>query len=652
MNEEVAAAASPAVMGDGSVDDSTEDPKARRERWLYPLAVLFFALFSVGMRWPALEAGLQTDDYAQYAMIRGEYPGSSSRLFDAYAFIADDPDARSEIFRRGIVPWWAQPGIFAHAARPLSSLLLAFDHWVAPIEQPGSLRLWHLHSLGWLFFSLLAAGLALGRLLSLPMRLATLALLASDISFILPVTWVANRCSLISATFVWLSLWSYVRWRQATPAGAPYADRRLAFRSIASLLLFTTLALAAGEYGVSALGFVVAYEAIGVPGRRGGRQRLAALAPMAALVLTYAILHMTMGFGLARLGGYVGVGEVPIEGLLLAAERYRDLVAAGLWALPAQQLITMHILREYGFGEEARVFYEWHEYVLLVLVALGLGLAGWATARLDREDRRSVLALGLGGLFACVPVLFAPPGQRLLVVASLGFCAAMGAVVVVGMRVCVRAFRERRVDLRKTPWVLAALVVIMVHVVAEQRFGRRGIRDYEYDKDRIARVLEDGDLLEHSPAGRDVVILNIYDFNWACYGAFVLPTLGYPRARTWRALSMLNNDAILSRPTENTLEIATVHEHWFSSIPAGFYRGRDAPLPVGSVVDVGEMRVEVVADFERNPVRVRFVFPHSLDDPRYLFAYVEEQALHRWEPIEVGSRAALPAPRMRFRPRF
>jgi hypothetical protein len=177
-----------------------------RRYWIWALAVL---LLGLGLRAPSLWAGFGMDDFAQLAMLAGEYPVERAP-WDLFSFSKGEPDEVRTLMSRGSLAWWSHPELRLCALRPLSSLTM----W-ADVKLFGHVGVWHhVHTLVWWSAMIMAAALLLRQLL--PARWAGLALLlyVLDECHTYPVGWLANRNAIVSATFAFLALWAHVRHRE------------------------------------------------------------------------------------------------------------------------------------------------------------------------------------------------------------------------------------------------------------------------------------------------------------------------------------------------------------------------------------------------------------------------------------------------------
>lgn len=607
----------------------------------FAVLVCLVMAFAVVIRWDALDAGLFFDDFAQDAMLDGRYPGAPASPWAAYAFYPDDPSQRRELAAQGALPWWAADEVRLTAWRPLSSALLALDRVVAPTRSEGASERWHLHSLVWLGASILAAALALRALLpTTSLTLLALWLLASDFSLAASASWLANRCSLVSVTFSWLALWAHARWRGGPDGGEDSAAPGSSMRAAGLEAALIALALAAGEYGVAAIGYILAFELIMGRGHehRTRGLRLVSLAPALVVSAAYLTLRWLVPLGTASPwtappsigGGAAILWTLPVP--------LADFLLGGLWGLPNYSLLT-HAADAIPFQNDVSWVSSWTSGGALALVAIALVAYGWP--RLEGDERRGVWTLIVGAWISFLPFCWVAAAYRLHVLGALGFSALVAAVVVGSARRLASTIHSGRDALVRSPVVAALLLLVFSNGIAEVAWTRVTIDDSRRGAEGIVRLVEGGDLLASSLADRDVIVLSTLDPTVATYGAFVLHARGHEVPLSFRTLAMFRRPGIATRTDVDALEVRTLNEHWFSS-GSRAYRPRRYPLASGSVVDWPGLRAEVLADHEGSPTTVRFQFPSSLDDPRYVFAVVRDGALERWTPPAIGDRIGVP----------
>lgn len=613
-----------------------------RFRWLALLLVI--GLLAGIARRDALHVGLLADDYMQHAMLTGSYPGEGHVPFDLYAFVRGDAQSQVQHIERGTIPWWsvvegdpdAEDGTVVFAVlRPLSSALLSIDHELWPLEQDGALLARHLHSLVWFVATIVAAGLVFGQLFERRIAILAVLLFACDAGLVVPLAWLANRCVLISASFGLLGVWAHLRWRSD--------DGRKRRALIGLECACMCLAMAAGEYGLLAVSYVLAWELVGTGTTA---MRLRAMLPAVVPASIYVVLHQALGYGT------FGEAYVDIFGtswLPLVTERAAKLATSAVWAVPPSAgdvLDTgMHWLTKRGLGERMQ-----HLWLCATLLALAGALVAVVRVGLTLSERRTLRALVLGAVLGLAPITTAPPLERLLVLSQLGACALIAAVLVAS----VRLLRGQMPDAAPLPsWprrLLAlpfALLLLYAHTIFDLRAGNGMVETIHTGEAPTLAAFTRGDLSSMDPEelrGRDVILLNAVDLPTGLHGGFVLETRGWPAPRSWRALAMGPFALSASRPSPETLELWAVQGAWLATTYEHNFRRANQPLRAGDVRERGGLRVEIIDDLDGHPTRVRVRFPVSIDDPRYLFLISTKQGLRRWQPPAVGRHGIVPLP--------
>ena len=614
----------------------------QRLRWRLFVAVLLLVV--AGLHWRATEAGLMSDDYMQGAMIAGLYPGRGYVPFDLYAFLR--PDANAMYVDKGVLPWWSVPEFYGTVLRPLASASLWLDHLLAP----GRVRLWHLHSLVWLLAVLVAAGAVLRRVFPLPIAALALALFGLDAGFVSPLAWIANRCVLICAVFGFAAVAVHLDWRARLASVTPPspAQRRRGPWVEGGLVL---LAFAAGEYALAIVAFIGVIE-LSQPGPL--RERARALLPVLVPALAYLAIHRALGYGTSAVEVYADPITSPLRWAGWAASRVPKLACSAFWSIPAA---TIHVflhpaLAWIGAKLPAHAAPDVYHHAHTELAVVGLGLAaltlGLARPGLHAHERRSLWVLGLGGALGLLPVSVAPAHARLLVLAQLAACPLIAAVVIAWLRMLSQRQLERPVG-RRRGLLLSPLAVLVLglagpgDVVWSGRYTEhvRGLQTAD------VAAFTHGDVLGPDLGGRDVIVLNCNSHSVALYGEFMLAANGWPPPASWRTLAMGEFPMAAKRPGANVLELSTIGGGAWLRTPAElFFRREDQPLVAGDRFEYPRMRVEIRADDDGDPTRVRFSFPESIDDPRYLFLISTPEGLRRWPVPPVGGSRAVPFPRL------
>jgi hypothetical protein len=624
-----------------------------RERRRDLLIMLCLALVGAALRSRALRVGLMSDDFMQQGMIDGLYPGSGYVPFDLYAFLRRGETMVAHV-ELGTAPWWAVPELHGTVLRPLASLLL----WLDRTLLPGQFVLWHLHSMLWFVAASVALGVVARRLLPRSMALLAVALFVCEAGLVSPLSWLANRCVLICASFGFMGLWAHIEWR-APREHTPAWLRRHGGLVVAAAM---TGAIAAGEYGLAVFAYLVAWELFA--GEGSATRRLRALLPALAPVLVYLAAHKLLGYGTFGAEVYADPVHAPRGYLEWAAKRVPKLIAAGFWSIPGA---TIHV---YRFGLTKHLDQRWHPsdpsmdayhraHVQLALIGVALAAVALVLARRawSTEERRSLRVLGVGGFLGLLPIAVAPAHSRLLVIAQLAMCTLVAAVLVA----CVRLLRRPRSEtksndrprrawpayLRGAALVPLAGLLAWQHTIGDLRWGGAFLRHLDELQAANIACFTEGDLLEHELGGRDVVILNGPSQSVGLFGAFVLHVHGWDTPRSWRPLALGSEFAMVAtRPRPDTLVLAAIQGSWLHTAGELFFRRADQPLRTGDVLRYPSLEVEILADDDGHPTQVRFHFDRPLDDPSLIFVTATRRGLNRWQVPPVGGRNVVPLPRL------
>ena len=633
-------------------------PPRSSPAWLTPRVylalVVAIALLAIALRWSATKVGLMSDDFMQLGMLIGEYPGEGYAPFDLYAFLRRGP-LMIEHVEKGTAPWWSVPELHGTVLRPSASLLLWLDHRLLP----GQVVLWHVHSMLWFGLAIFSLGLVLDRLLPGPIALLALLLFACEAGTVSPLSWLANRCVLVCASFGLLALWAHIEWRRPRETTAGLLRKHGGW-VVAALM---SLCISAGEYGLGILAYIAAWELLAAKGP--ARDRLRAISWAFVPVLLYLAVHKLLGYGTFGAEVYADPFHTPSGYLHWASKRIPKLITAAFWSIPGA---TIHVFR---FGLPKRLEHLWvpqdaspddyhaaHVSMAMWGVALAVLVLALARRAWTPDERESLRVVAVGGLLGLLPIAIAPAHSRLLIIAQLGACSLVAAVIVA----CARSLRARlppdTLDAdRSTPrWAARirggalapfAALLLGLHTYGDLDWGQAYIEHLDQLQAANIAAFTGADLLDQELEDREVVILNAPSQSIGLYGEFVLASEGWPTPASWRPLSLGGEFPIVAtRPAPDTLELFAVQGAWMHTAGELFFRREDQPLVRGDVLAYPSLHVEVFGDEAGHPTRVRFRFPLSLDDPRYLFVIATRDGIQRWAVPPLGGRNVIPFPRL------
>lgn len=589
-------------------------------------------LLGLWLRFPSVDGGFRSDDYVQVASLRGHFAVRRAAS-DLYRFDATDTAGRAALRAQGYHPWWADPGLELSMWRPLPSLLLALDHALFDRAPLG----YHLHSMLWWLLLVAAAALCLRQCMPAPAAAVGTLLFALDECHNVPVAWLANRNTLVAGCFGLLALALYLR---AEQGGGPRARLLARWAPLP--------ALAAGEYALGILGFIVAHALLTrPPAASPGRLRRAL--PAGLWTLAFLVTRQATGHGIAASGYYISPLHQPGVFVEAALVRVPRLLANAVFGLPVRMAQLHAWLPDAAWARLPGVG--------VVQVAIGGAalalLAGlvWHGLRARPTDRtdptqpgrpnhpnRTHAWLAAGIAFGCIPAAGSLPEERLLVASSFGVCALLAPWTV--------SLWARRARI----WPLAPLLLIaLAHGISPALAARAHAVGFAHR----ARTLTDYALAAPMPDGRDgfaadevgVYLLSGADFTTAANLVYVRDLYDLPQPAFYRRLSGAQHAHDLRRVGERVLEVTVLSSRLAGAFAGSLYRGYDAPLRAGDSVNLPGLTVEVLGARRGQAWKLRYTFNRSLDDPRLRLMHQYPDGLRRVALPPVGETLRLPRPR-------
>jgi hypothetical protein len=572
--------------------------------WLvHPRLPLYLALLAVALCLPALGGGWQADDYFHRVVLRGDVETGYSPL-ELFSVMRHGPEVLREYIDLGLFPWWTSEELRLAFFRFLS----AATHWLDYQLWPDYAPLQHAQSLLW-FGALVAAAVLLFRRIHGATRVAGLAALlyAVDDAHGTAAGWLANRNALIATFFGLLCLLAHDRWRRGG-AGV---------RSAVLAALCFALALAAGEMGLGAFAYLVAYATFLDPG--GWRGRLGSLAPYGVVLLGWAAIYRSFGFGAAGSGLYVDPAGQPLQFAARLIERAPFYLSGQLTPLPAELAILV--------PADSAAAARW-----LVVAALLLMVAILAPVVARRREARF---WALGAVLAVVPLCATFPSNRVLFFVGLGGMGLVAQWLEGAWRGGAGQGRGLRrlvtVGLVATHLVLAPLL-LPVNALAFRFFGE--------PVTRAILSLPEGAAL----GDRELVILNAPEYlSYVSQAGSVLLLDGRPMPRRIRGLAIGPSAVTARRVDQRTLDLSMAGG--FLSGPLGsLFHGSLEPFAVGESFSVPGMTATILTRHSTGrPAAVRFRFDEPLESGGRLWVQFREGEFVPFTPPAVGDAIELPA---------
>lgn len=586
-------------------------------------------LLGLTLQWPSYHGGFRSDDYVQWAMFHGEFPAPRSKL-DLFSFAAGTR-ADEALVDFGHLPWWAHPELRLLMWRPLASALMALDF--ALFDRDAALH--HAHSLLWFCLLLVAAAKLLWRILPPPSAALALLMFASAPCHILPVGWLANRSTLVACAWAFLALDLQLLARER-PGLWPRLGCALA----------SSVALLCGEYALSALVYGLCFSLLrGASGTR--RQQLQSSLVDALPVLIplcgYLILHSISGRDIVHSGYYISPFRAPADFLRALATRVPVLGADLLLGLPSYYyhsggfpLRTWFLSLDLLSPEVWLQMPDWttlHAAIGYLALAFGAGLYLWL--RRQPYVQRPPAWLALGTLLSLLPCAGSLPEDRLLTAASLGGCALIASTIVATSKA-----------LRRPPRRAALLALLLMAAAVPLSALARSYDDIRMLRDgsELARAwCLDAELPEANASNTRVYVISTADFNTAVNLPWARRLeAGKPLPRAYRRLIPGPSPVRILRESERSLQALVVISDVYGTAVPSLYRDAGAPMQPGEGRVLPGLMVTVLEAYADNPIRMRFEFDRSLDDPSLWFLAASERGLRRVAMPAVGESMLVP----------
>ncbi|MEM7151601.1 MAG: hypothetical protein AAF799_02120 [Myxococcota bacterium] len=586
--------------------------------------------------WPALQVGYLADDLYQIALHDGV--AGTRPPWALYSLFELDPAATSAHMAGGSLPWWTVPEFKFVQLRPLSSLLLALDHTIRPHDAVAH----HLHSMLWMASTVVAAHYALRRATTPVIAGLALGLFAIDETLGWTIAWVANRCSLVAATFAFLALALHLR-RTQTPS------RRLAFAELGAW----SLAFAAGEYALCGLAYLIAYAMVGRTD--GWRVRLRALAPAALALALFSVVYVMVRAGVLGATSYIDPLSHPGELLIAAADRIPRMLGETWLTFPSeserllsrfQGSVSMAWLMVAAGIDSLEQLVPGHGRMVLMTLPPLVLVSGWlARPYLEPNERRAVAWLALGSVGAVVPLTAIMPTTRALALAGLGPAVFIASLAVAATRAVLA--RPVGVGPRLRAVVLAVIAVPWVgaHTVNDAKWARKEIEGLSGVEGAYRRFHFNQHTEGVTLEGKHVVVISTPGLVTGLHARWMMHLWGEPMPATWHVLTMGGRRLFLRRFDRSTLELSTIAGRLLDQPQESLFRPPSADMRLHDVASAGLFDATVVREAPTGgPSAVQFRFRWPLDDPRLVFLVAGSEGLRPLALPPVGGAKAIAPP--------
>ncbi|MBN1654506.1 MAG: hypothetical protein JXA30_12110 [Deltaproteobacteria bacterium] len=606
--------------------------RARRFKIAFAVIVVLAVAVGVGLRWRALLSGFASDDYVEYAMLKGVYPVKRAPL-DLFNF-ADGTEKEAEILMNfGALPWWAHPKLRLAMMRPLSSALIVVDHAVFG----GNPFYLHLHSMFWWAFLVVCAALLLRELLPFSLTAVAVVLFAIEEGHALPVVWLANRSALVSLSLGLLGLWGHILWRRS-------GHRRFFFCSIVMFFL----ALLAGEWAFTVFAYLFAFELWGIDGP--ARERLRAFLPAALLGLIFIVVQHQLNYSTLNSNVYINPIFEPLVFLSAALRRIPIFFADIVFGVPAfwfdagtpwkSFFLSLGVFTP-EIWNRIPDWQAWHLAIGALAGLLGFFIISWGVRSPENRAPRALRWLFLGGLLALVPGAASFPSTRLVVPGVVGISAVWSLVILAGYRSLIRSIMDRRLR----PLLVALSILLCMGYFQVWKPAQQTYQDVEarvFSHESVREWILQAEINDCRVTEQDIFLINGIEHTSMVFTPFVRYFHGHPMARSCRIMSAAPRAHDIERTAINELEFTVLGGNMLASDLEKLYRADRFPLRVAEKIKLKGLTIEIVRLLDDRPFQVRYTFDKALEDPSYLFLYSSGQGIREFKPPPVGGRIRIP----------
>lgn len=598
---------------------------------IYAVGALLLTALGFGLRYHGLLIGFAADDFAQLGMLNGDYLVHRAP-WDLFTFSDGSLSDTKTLMHGGFYPWWAYPGVRLSMLRPLSSLLMWGDFALFGGDPLG----YHLHSLLWWLLLLALVARLFYRLLPLPVALLAFAFFVVDESLGLPLGWIANRNAVISTLFGLCALLAYLRWREGGSR-----------RDLLAVIVAMSIALGAGEYALCMLGFFLSYELLVAPGPLAARLR--SLWPAVTPALLFLVIRALLGHAPRHSGVYLDPLVDTRQFFIEFSKRVPALIA-DLVLNVRSDYYTFGLPWTYALVKSGHLPESWlwsvsswrRVHVILGFVAAFVLIALIRSTPRDAQSRNARWLL-LGGLLAILPVTGSFPSSRLLLIAVIGFAPFLSTWAIAAFR----DLRARYADAKVHTALLAACagLLALYHVLVPSWQSYLEIYGTYINANAVRRTVLEMQVDDRTLPQKRMVVVSALEGGASLYIPLTRARYHRTLPETCWTLSLTAADHLFTRDTLRSFILSPMSGYaLLAGDPENMLHPTDHPFRVGQSVDVGGMRVKVLALLRGMPKVIRVSFDVPLEDPSLLLVQPTTKGLRKFRIPGVGESVIIPTP--------
>ncbi|MCC6274715.1 MAG: hypothetical protein IT569_02555 [Leptospiraceae bacterium] len=559
------------------------------------LILLTIILIGMGVRLPSLNIGFHSDDFFFLSMLEDVQPFKRAP-WDLFNFASGDRAENQIQKNRGTIFWWSHPDVKLRFFRPLASLTYWIDFHVFRYDA----FYWHIHSLIWWIFLILALYLLLREIFPLDIALLSLLLIALDDSSIMHTYWIAQRYATITTLFAVFSLLFYIQFRKTK-------SKQKALLSGISLLV----SLLSGEYGLMIIAFMVFYDLFIQEGKLSEKFKFSYIYFLPALI--YISTHIYMGYGVGNSDLYLS----PKEDFLELIQQFPLRVLYLLGALFFSTFTFEPKIQAYfPFINSLNDITFYFGLFSLALIVLFLPVFISIIKKIELPSKKYILWMLLSGLSGLLVISPSFPHIRHLLIPGIGFSVLM-AYMLINSKVLIIENKLRIIPITiflvlhciYTPYWLVSGTSGDSKILAILNLKSAYIGDKAHETENSKMIMVVAPIEQtvplHLPMMRHV------------YQSIALP-------ESFWVLSTASRGHKLTRIDEFSFDLiyddSVGGEEFYSTDFERLFRSRKFSFRIGEIVQLDGMKAEIMELGKKSyPIRVRFKFDLPLENPKLRF---------------------------------
>jgi hypothetical protein len=395
------------------------------------------------------------------------------------------------------------------------------------------------------------------------------------------------------------------------------------------------------------LGFFLSYELLVAQGPLAARLR--SLWPALTPALLFVVIRALLGHAPRHSGVYLDPLVDTHQFFVEFSKRVPALIA-DLVLNVRSDYYTFGLPWTYALVKSGHLNESWlwsvsawrRIHVILGFVAAVVLIALIRSTPRDAKSRNARWLL-LGGLLAILPVTGSFPSSRLLLIAVIGFAPFLSTWAIAAFRDLRARYATAKL---RTSWLAGcAGLLALYHVLVPSWQSYLEIYGTYINANAVRRTVLEMQVDERTLPQKRMVVVSALEGGASLY--IPLTRARYQRTlpETCWTLSLTAADHLFTRDTLRSFILSPMSGYaLLAGDPENMLHPTDHPFRVGQSVDVGGMRVKVLALLRGMPKVIRVSFDVPLEDPSLLLVQPTTKGLRKFRIPGVGESVIIPTP--------